>query len=323
MKIACITPDSKHDYLVSTVLEGLIELDVDLVVSDPGNGIVEKALTDDEFVAQASGCDGVIAFFGKVRDNRPPRWHLLDRLNLPRERMIYVDGSEWSATGWEAAGQAKASLTDPTARRGTPWINSEMLQKCGHYFKRETYPEDLALGVRPLPFALRKHHILDVTLQDLWDGKKDVDVFCSFGHVKTGLRKEAIDVVTRFRDQMAGRANIIVRNDLPRDNYLDVLARSRVVIDCWGGGDTCDRFWEAIGAKAVVLYQQYNVILPNPFAEWEQAVSFTTPSDLSAKLHRLVYGGNAETIGVQGFAHALRFHTARHRAEEIVRALAG
>lgn len=317
MKVACITPDRKSDYLVATVLEGMQDLGVELVVSDPGNGVTDTKLSDAEFIEAAKGSDLVIAFFGKVRGNTAPRWHLLDSVELPRSRKVYVDGSEWSATGWEASGQADAALKDPTRRRGTPWLNGPMLNVCGHYFKRETYPDDLKLGIKPLPFALRKHHIID-------DVEKDIDVFCSFGHTKTGLRREAIQLVTDFKNTATAPVNVVVRNDLPRDEYIRTLARSRVVVDCWGGGDTCDRFWEAVGAKACVLYQRYQVEFPNPFIDFKHAFSFNTVSGMSNMLHRLVYGEDeTERVGYQGFEHALRFHTARHRAEEILRVVEG
>lgn len=321
MRVACITPDRKRDYLVETVLEGLVDLGVELVVSDPGNGVVTEKMEDDDFLAQANACDAILAFFGKVRNNSAPRHHLLDRVQLPRSKKVYVDGSEWSYTGWEHKGQADAArVIDPLFRHGDPWFNEPMLEKCGHYFKREAWPQDIEhVRVKPLPFALCKRHILESRV-------KDVDVFCSFGHTKTGLRKEAIEVVDHFQRTMDPSLGIkvVVKSGMSQEEYLDTLSRSRIVIDAWGGGDTTDRFWEGVGARACVLYQRHNIVTPNPFVDFQHAVSWSTSSELSNHLHRLVYTADeTETIGSQGFEHALRFHTARHRAEEILRALAG
>ncbi len=315
MKIACITPDRKHDYLVSTVLEGMQSLDVELVVSDPGNGVTDKKLSDAEFTEAAKGSDLVIAFFGKVRGNTAPRWHLLDSVKLPRSRKIYVDGSEWSATGWEAGGQADAATKDPTRRRGTPWLNGSMLNTCGHYFKREAYPDDLKLGIMPLPFALRKHHTLEPIV-------KDIDVFCSFGHTKTGMRAEAIEECKKYAVERPD-LNIVVKSGMRQDEYLDTLRRSRIVVDCWGGGDTCDRFWEGVGARACMLYQRYNIEFPNPFTDFVDAVSFDTREEFAKRLRLLAPSVRPAMIGLRGQRHALCFHTARHRAEEILRAVTG
>ncbi len=310
MKIACVTPDRKQDYLVETVLEGLHELGHELVVSDPGNGFCKKEMIDGDFQAAAAGCDLMLVFFGKQRGNRPPRRYFLDQVDVPKERVAYVDGSEWSATGWEAAGQAEGSLADWKQRRGSPWVDAEMLQRCGHYFKRETYPEDTFLNVVPLPFALRKRHILNPTM-------KDIDVFCSFGHTKTGLRSEAIEVAESFKRD--GNLNVVVRSGMPPDEYRSTLERSRVVIDAWGGGDTTDRFWEGVGAKACVVYQRHNVITPDPFVDWEHAVSWSTKDELTQAIHGLMYGSALpETIGEKGFTHAEGYHTAKHRAQRIL-----
>jgi hypothetical protein len=315
MKIACVTPDNKRDYLCETVLEGLHALGHQLVVSDPGNGFCKQAMLDGDFKSAADSSDAMLVFFGKQRNNRPPRRYFLDQVQLPKSRIAYIDGSEWSCTGWESGDQAVASLIDPKRRRGEPWIDEDMFQRCGWYFKRECYPEDTQRGIIPLPFAMSDRHILRV------DSPKDIDVFCSFGHVKTGLRKDIIGLVQHFMATMDPTAglNVVLKSGMPQDEYRATLARSRIVIDAWGGGDTNDRFWEAVGAGACCLYQQYNVVMPNPFVDFQHAVSFSTISELSNRLHRLVYGSEAEDIGENGLTHALCFHTAKHRAEEILK----
>lgn len=312
MKIACVTPDNKRDYTCEQVLEGLHELGHELIVSDPGNGFCDRAMLDGDFREAADQCDAMLVFFGKQRNNRPPRRYFLDQVSLPKSRIAYVDGSEWSCTGWESRDQASAALIDPLRRRGEPWIDEEMFQRCGWYFKRECYPQDVQRGIIPLPFALSKRHILPTTA-------KDIDVFCSFGHTKTGLRKKTIEAFEQLRRET--NLNIVVRSGLNQDEYTSTLARSRVVIDAWGGGDTTDRFWEGIGAQACVLYQRHNVITPNPFVDWEHAVSYETASEALSSINRLFYSpdsGHAK-IAQKGLEYALRFHTARHRAEEILK----
>lgn len=316
MKIACITPDRKRDYLVETVLEGLAELGVDLVVSDPGNGVTTEKMKDDEFVQQANTCDALLVFFGKVRGNQPVRRHILDSIRLPREKLVYVDGSEWRADGWDTPRQVVDSLDDPRLRRGEPWIDEEMWERCGHYFKRECWPQDLSWGVKPFPFALCDRHRVEPLT-------KNIDVLCSFGHVKTGLRKEAIETCERLRRET--NLNILVKAGMSRDEYMNALARSRIVVDAWGGGDTTDRFWEGVGATACVLYQRYNIVVPNVFVDWRHAVSYGTAAEMLSSVNRLLNDPSVkpECIANRGLEHALQFHTARHRAEEILRAVAG
>lgn len=319
MRIACITPDNKRDYLTETILEGLVELGVELVVSDPGNGVTKVKMNDEEFVQQANECDALLVFFGKVRGNSPPRHYLVEKITLSHKKKVYVDGSEWRADGWDTPRQVVDSLDNPRLRRGDPWLNEEMYEACGHYFKRECWPEDMRLrDVKPLPFAMCKRHVLDA------GGPRDIDVFCSFGHTKTGLRREAIEVVEHFKKTLDPSLGIrvVVKSGMSQKEYINTLWRSRIVIDAWGGGDTTDRFWEGVGARACVLYQRHNVVTSQPFVDWQHAVSYGTSTELSNFLHRLVYTTDEpEKIGSQGFEHALRFHTARHRAEEILRVL--
>ena len=313
MKIAAITPDRKRDYLAEMVLEGLMTLGHEVIVSDPGNGVSDSRLSDDEFASAADGADACLIFFGKVRGNSPPRRELAWRLGLPKSRIVYLDGAEWAANGWDSGDQARAALADPSRRRGEPWIDEEMFLRCGVYFKRECYPQDLERGVVPLPFAMCRRHIQDAV-------PKDIDVLCSFGHTKTGLRQEAIDVVEHFRRTMdpSSGLNIVVRSGMNVDDYREAIARSRIVIDAFGGGDTTDRFWEAVGARACVLYQRYNVVMPRPFVDWQHAVSWSSKGELSNHLHRLVYGSEAEDIGIEGHDHALRYHRASDRATQVV-----
>lgn len=310
MKVACITPQGKRDYTTEATLEGFHQLGVELVVSDPGNGFCDEPMSANDFVSAADKSDLVVAFFGKVRNNAPPRHYLLPQIHVPWSRKAYVDGSEWTSSGWENPLQAARSLVDPTQRRGDPWLNEEMFHLCCHYFKRECFPQDTSSrGVIPFPFALCDRHILRS------DGPRDIDVFCSFGHTKTGLRSEAIDIVQSF----AGELNVVVKSGMSQNEYRNTLARSRIVIDAWGGGDTTDRFWEGVGAGACVLYQRHQVVMPNPFVDGEHAVSYGNERELILMIHKLAYGGvMPETIAQKGLEHALRYHTAKHRAQLIL-----
>lgn len=307
MKIAFITPQGKRDYLVETVLEGFHQLGHELIVSDPGNGFCDFPMSANDFVTHANQSDLVIACFGKVRNNAPPRHYLLSQIHQPRERKAYICGSEWRADGWDTPEQVAGSLVDPRLRRGEPWLNEDMRKECGFYFKRECYPDDLTRGVIPLPFALREKHILRS------NAPRDIDVLCSFSHTKTGLRKEAIEVA----QSLAGELNVVVKTGMSESEYRDTLTRSRFVIDCHGGGDTCDRFWDAVGAGACVLYQRYNIVMPDPFIDDVHAVSFTTSWELRAAIQELDVEHGAE-IGKRGLEHALRYHTAQHRAQRIL-----
>lgn len=307
MKIIAITPNKKRDYTTEMVLEGFFELGVEVAATDVGNGI-NHALSDDEILS-IKDADFVVAFFGKVNGNLPPRYYLLNHLRK-KFSIAYVDGSEWTCTGHRNKNQEIESIKNPRLRRGEPWVFEEMFKVSKAYFKRECYPEDRDKGIIPLPFCLSKRHILN-------DNKKDVDVMCVFGQQFTGLRKELMQYCENLRNRT--NYKIVVSNSLNASDYVDVLSRSKIVIDAWGGGDNCDRFYEAIGAKSCCLYQQYNVVVENPFVDFEHAVSFNDMESFDNNL-RLLLNDERKTkkIGNSGFIHATKHHSSIVRAKKIV-----
>lgn len=312
MKVIAITPNKKQDYTTELVIEGLKELGVEIFATDVGNGITH-AYTDDE-ILKIQNVDFVLAFFGKVRDNNPPKHYLLKKLKqkLP---CAYVDGSEWTYTGYQNKNQLLESLSDPKKRRGEPWIHEDMLRLCDLYFKRECYPQDMQRGIIPLPFGLMKRHIIDVK-------EKDIDVFCVFGQHGTGLRKEVTEFCLKLKD--ASNYKIVVENSINPAEYKSLISRSRIVIDAWGGGDNCDRFYEAIGSSACCLYQKYNVIIDNPFVDYQHAVSYGDIDSFSNHLSVLLESTEASIqIGKNGLDHAIKWHTSFARAQKIVENIKG
>lgn len=314
-KIVAITPDGKYDYLAATIIEGLQLLKCEIVASDAGNGIV-KAWHENDVVREAVDADCVIVFFGKVKGNRAPKRHLLDRINA-RHKVAYVDGSEWTCTAWPEPGQVVEAKVDPSRRRGSPWLDAEMLAKSSWYFKRECYPEDAARGIIPLPFATMKRDVRDASQT------RDIDVLCSFGQVNDGLRSDAVQICKRLADEMPNR-RFCLDTGMDRATYENVLSRSRIVIDAWGGGDCCARIWEAVGVGACVLRQKYNIIVPNDFENVKDILNFSTAWGLETMLRDLLKSDRdhvAEAIGTAGKAHALRYHTSEARARYMLEAM--
>jgi hypothetical protein len=305
MKILAITPDRKRDYTTEQTIEGLRLLGVDIEATGFGNGI--SSIVDDNR-AVSFHYDAVFCFFGKVRDNNPPKHYLLPFVQVRRDKIVYIDGSEWTSTGYRSEKQKDLSTLDPEIRRGSPWINFEMQKYCGHYLKRETYPVDVKSGIIPFPFSMSKHHVVD-TLD------KDIDVMCVFGQNQTGLRRQVEDSCKKM-SKLFPQKRFIVSNSLNPDQYRETLARSKIVIDAWGGGDTCDRFYEAVGSKACCLYQAYNIVNPDPYEDMNQAVEYRSTEEFEFKLATLLSDEDLSLkIGANGFDHAKKFHTSKNRAK--------
>jgi hypothetical protein len=318
MIVGCITPDGKQDYLVELIIEGLRNRGDKIIASDLSNGVKhEEVLNDNDFIKAASTFDALLVFFGKVRGNRAPKYHLLDSLNhFPKERTAYIDGSEWSCTGWDGPTQARDSLIDPSKRRGEPWIDEKMFQRVGAYFKRECYREDEKRGIVPLPFGLFDRHVRPTPFDP---SKKDIDVFCSFGHTKTGLRKQLIEACQKLQKFRPDK-KIVVGAGYEKSFFSDLMSRSKIVVDAWGGGDCCDRFWEAVGAGACCLYQRYQIVMPHPFADWINAVSFSNIEQFEIAVNLLLNDPHEASalIGSNGHKHAIEFHSSLARANAVM-----
>jgi hypothetical protein len=307
MKIIAITPDRKRDYTAEIVIDGFKKLGVEIIASDIGNGILDSF--SESQILSVDDADFVVSFFGKIRDNNSPKYHLLDSLKN-KFSIAYVDGSEWTYTGYQNKNQIINSLKNPRMRKGEPWINEKMRLLAKSYFKRECYQDDLESGIIPLPFALSDRHLIK-------NDDKDIDVMCVFGQNMTGLRKEVIEHCLMLKK--VTNYNIVVSDNLDQNSYKNVISRSRIVIDAWGGGDNCDRFYEAIGARACCLYQKYNVIVENPFIDFKHAVSFEDMSSFADKLELLLKSEDMTfELGKSGFLHALEHHSSVNRAKTII-----
>ena len=159
MKIVAITPDRKKDMLAAGIIHGLNTLGHEIIASDPGNNVINH-YSEDYVVENSKDADVIIVFWGKIRGNhRSPKYHLLDKINRP-DVTAYVDGSEWTMTGYSDTGsetvavdwtdppgqrvsrQLAEAKTDPARHRGSPWINEKMFNYAKWYFKRECYPKD-------------------------------------------------------------------------------------------------------------------------------------------------------------------------------------
>jgi hypothetical protein len=312
MKIVAITPNQKTDYLVTTIVEGLQLLGCEIIASDIGNGI-DNAWPDDVIIKEAQDADHIIVFFGKVKGNRPPKRYLLDQINA-KHKVAYVDGSEWTCTAWPEPRQVAEAKNNPDRRRGSPWLDAEMLSKSRWYFKRECYPEDIARGIIPLPFGTLKRNIREPAQL------RDIDVLCSFGQVNDGLRFEATQICKRLASEMPNK-RFCLDYGMDRVTYDNVLSRSRIVIDAWGGGDCCARIWEAVGVGACVLRQKYNIVIPNDFTHALNIIDYSTAEELENWIRGSFspsLGSDMDWIGRKGKEHMLRFHTSIARARYLL-----
>lgn len=323
MKIIAITPDNKLDAVCSTIIEGMNECNVEVIATDLGNS-VRKAYTDQEVLDHSRTADYIFAFFGKIRGNRPPKYHLLDRINR-RDISVYIDGSEWTATGYPDGKdnvtapwgtynrQVYEAKLDPRRCKGIPWLNEEMIKKCKWYFKRECYPEDSRMGLIPLNVACQNKFFGNYEIE------KDIDVFCSFGQLGNGFRYE---IENFCRDLSKEGIRVEIKKGLEYQEYLKYITRSYISVSSWGAGNSCMRMWENMANKSCCFAQKTEIEFVDKPEDMLHYVEYTNMSDFEKKIRTMLNDKNkCIEIGRNGYSFVKAKHTGAARFKYILRKL--
>ncbi len=174
-----------------------------------------------------------------------------------------------------------------------------------HRFMRETLPGDG--GVFPLPFAIPPQ------VMNAPDRPRDIALSC--------VMNTTNPVRTRFADALAREGfTVLMDRRLPRDQYLDILNRSRIAVSLRGGGWDTFRYWEIPYSGALLLSERLPIVIPDNFVDGESAVFVTTPEEMVARAHALLADpARLDAIAARGKALAREKHTSRARARYVLR----
>lgn len=299
MKIICITPFNKHDYLADCVIQGLrqLDFDVELINTDPGNGFTTQ-YRGNTVIQEAVDADAVLAFWSKEQ-NPAPRYHLMDKIkNIPK---AYIDGSEYNQVG--------------NPNKHSTWLAHDMLEgRADYYFKRECMPADVELGIIPLPFAARPQ---DFTMP-IGTNPRTLDIFAAFGQTKMDpIRGKLQHTLLEWRHWAGGPKIEVGKFD--NDKYKQFTASAKICVNAHGGGQDCMRFWEIMAGGAACFTQKFDIIMPNPYTDGWNMIEFTTAKEFKEKAEQfLKYPEMLERIAIAGHNHTKRYHTTKARAEYIL-----
>ena len=318
MKIIAITPDKKMDAVVPIVIEGLYDIGAEVIATDPGNS-VRHVYTDESVIEHAKTADFIFVLWGKIRDNRPPKYYLLDKINRP-DITAYIDGSEWTATGypdskervaapWAKNGtvnrQVYEAKLDSSRCRGEPWVNEVMLDYCRWYFKRECYPEDAARGIIPFNIGCQNSYLADD------DYEKSTDIACSFGHLHTGLRWEVYHFCKRLQSE---GYNVDFVNNVSFDEYKKRISQAHIGVDAWGAGNSSMRTWEIMGNKTCCLTQRTEILFPNKPTDGIHWIEYSDMKEFETKIYELLANKKrCVDIGNAGYDFTVKYHTGAPR----------
>jgi len=311
MKIALITPIHKEDYLVNTIIDGLLDLIDDEPLYAENAGYECRISSDyplpkhstyapaekwkiprNDFVEFAKAADLIILFWGKNNTD-----HELAREVGCWEKTVYVDGSEVGGNRRYDPMVIEKLLQGKYLAQGS--IDQDMLNKCPLYFRRER-PYRTALSNKatiPLPFGIERRYVAHYDQHK----KKDIDFVCIFGQDEYPLlRREVRKSLERFckeSDLMCAtkstKKNSLLsffssKKDDGREAFYDLLSRAKVGVSVGGGGFDTARFWEILGNGCLLMTETVALYEPGSAAlNYRRVVQFKDLADFDDKLTKV------------------------------------
>lgn len=324
-KIAVITPIVKSDYLANTVLDGLITLKkesyLDFKVTDdyptpfPMNDYILK---EDEFIKYAIDSDLIILAWGKNSTN----FQLVEKINR-WDKTIFIDGSETGKNN--RFDQVIQNKIIEGKYDGIGAINNEMLNKCKAYFRRE---KPYINGIKPFPFGIETRY----TKYFNKDIKKDIDFTCIFGQEDyPKMRNEARVMLEKFSKKnnfvcMTKKTRGFNFDDSTkvagRDEFYEILARTKVGISIGGGGFDTARFWEILGNNCILLTEKIDIKAPEgKDFNYNRIHEFSNLEEFENKLAELgdyIRNSYNQDSMISEYNQILKDHSARSRVMSII-----
>ena len=291
MKIVCVQ-SPLYDYLTATVIEGLLELGHDVISSEDSNYGVRAS--DRRIKIAAENAELIIVF-----SNKNVRSRLLD--GIDNDNKVFVDGSDFQEFGVDPSRLYKA------------------------IFKRElNLVCEGERAVFPLPFAAERRYFKG-------DGRIR-DLLLSFAaNLKTNPLRNSIQqrLLNRCRsDIFAGSTGECayakgIGRPVETPAYRELLFRSKVGVNVAGAGYDCGRYWEILASGAMLLTQELDIKIPNPFVDGESCIVFKSLDDFDQKVDQILSRSiDVSEIAHQATKHLLNYHTSRHRAQYLLNCVA-
>lgn len=270
MKIAIIPPTEHSDYLLTTILDGVLDLQTEGVAIECkfikgyphyfAKEAIACELDYEQFLAYAKSADVIfLAYRYKETDLKTAekinRW----------DKTVFIDGSECKHDN-RLDSRIQYDILRGT-HRGPGAVQYELLKKSALYVRREKPYLD---GIFPFPFGIerryKKYNASTV---------KDIDFVCIFGqNAYPQLRKYVTYVLEEFC-RNNGFTYVTEQTDgfehdqkkvSGREGFFDILARAKVGISVGGGGFDTLRFWETLANNCLLLTERIDIFHPDSTA---------------------------------------------------------
>jgi len=326
-KIAIISPTEASDVLADTIFDGLLRLKKkfpELSFCLPREHsyttplqLSQYEVSTEDFVRYAQNADLIFLIYGKRFTNFP----LAEKISR-WDKTIYIDGAELGKNRRYDSVVQKSVLDGIFEGNGK--INSQMIDMCALYFRRE---KPYIHKIIPLPFGIESRYTNEYS--DLVS--KDIDFFCVFGQDEyPPLRKYARELVKDFCSKNGFTCHTEVTTGFSfdagkkngRNEFYQLLARSKVGISIGGGGYDTARFWEILGNNCILITETIDIYQPDSNRlKYDRIHQFVNLYDLEYQLNkigRFLKGGYDEKKMIPEYQQILEDHSSVARVMEIL-----
>ena len=290
--IAIITPaKSKDDYLLNTVLDGLLELrkeypklEFHLPKGYPspfGDALKKHELDENAFFAFAKQA-GIIIF---TLSGGYANFDALERVGR-WDKTVVLDSTEWGKDRRFDFEVQKKTLHEFLGNALTP---DSLLNTCALYLRRE---KPYVGGIVPFPFGIESRYVRYTP-----DKKKDIDFVCIWGQEEHPLlRKYAREFLESFCDERGFTCrtaktkgfDFSLQRTSGRDEFYELLSRAKVGVSIGGGGFDTVRFWEMLGNNCLMLTERLDIYHPESEAlRYKRMNQFNNLYDFEHQLSRV------------------------------------
>jgi hypothetical protein len=176
-------------------------------------------------------------------------------------------------------------------------------------FKRELYQEQE--NTIQFPFAALPETLVHGI-------RKEYDVLFVGSYSGQPFRVDVRDALTHFCNATNIKA-VISLDPVSRDEYIDLVRKSRLVVSVRGFGWDCYRYWELPAMGAVMLTETIPINFKNDFIDGVDCFKFAT-GDLNDMCNKITEAlklshGALEKIGMSAWYKTQVYHTAQARAK--------
>lgn len=275
-----------------------------------------RAWSDQEVVSRLAEFDIVVLASPRAYNSKKLHEFISGVSRGALKRLVITDGEDYTAIRWDLI-----ELFDPSVYFKVSMVANPLQVHVGGAPGLQPTRPDTRARVRIVPFAMASG------LPEAPEKEKDVDVSLLGGNNFFGVRREGVaedrphqKATYEARLRAAFPDQRLVTGQLPFDEYVDVIRRSRIAIALGGHGIEPVRTYEILSCPGTMLARwETGHIAPAPLRHAVHCANFHSIEEM-IELVRLYLTHEEERLKVARAGNALlqEHYTPRARARHLI-----